>query len=70
MYRKWKAQNIERNINLVIEESNSDVGFYLIIYPIGSSASTHDYLQDTLEAVMREGFEDFGVPIDSWELCE
>lgn len=52
-----------------ISEDLPGIGFYLYVYN-HKNFCTHDYLQDTEEATKKFAFNEFGVPIDSWETLE
>lgn len=49
-----------------IVEDNSEVGFYLYVYD-SSGKNTHDHLQNTLQITKEFAYEEFGVPLNSWE---
>jgi hypothetical protein len=49
----------------VIECGGEGVGFYLYIF--SGERCTHDYLQNTFELTKKFAFEEFGVPLESWQ---
>ncbi len=51
-----------------IEEDLPDVGWYLKVFKNGSCVA--DHLQDSLDLVKEQAFEDYGVPLKSWEQTE
>ena len=52
-------------IDAVIEHGGDGVGWYL--YLTLPSGETRDYLQDTKEIAIQQAFDDFGIPLDSWQ---
>jgi hypothetical protein len=53
------------NRRLEIERDTPEVGWYLRIYENGKSVA--DYLQDSLEALVRQAQEDYGVLEHQWK---
>ena len=47
-----------------IEEDLPGVGWYLYVYKNGVGVA--DHLQDTLEFVKEDAFEEYGVPLTAW----
>jgi len=65
MSRIWEAKNNVAKLKLLIEE-DENVGFYLIVYPLGSAESIKDHLCDDFEEALLEAFESYGVQKDIW----
>lgn len=42
-----------------------EIGSYLYIYKDGKNE--YDYLQDTVDICKEQAYEEFGIPLDSWE---
>lgn len=63
---KYTFEDKERSLFLAIEEDV--VGWYLIVYSNESRNGTKaDYLQDTLQDVIGEAEERFGVAESQWK---
>lgn len=54
----------------LVIENWGDSGFNLIVYPIDSTVSIEDHLQDTLEMVFKIAERDFGVMKEQWDKKE
>ena len=65
-FLELESFTLDNKFRLVIKEDLPEVGWYLIVYPSGGTQSLADHLQDTLDAVIKEAEEDYGVPPDSW----
>ena len=48
-----------------IEEDVREIGWYLYVYK--DDKCIFDYLQNTLEICKSQAYEEFCVPLDSWE---
>ncbi len=48
-----------------IEEDYPDVGAYLYVFE--KEKDKYDYLQNSVKDCIEFAFEEFGVPIDSWD---
>ncbi|HQX55637.1 MAG TPA: hypothetical protein PLP07_06895 [Pyrinomonadaceae bacterium] len=64
--RVWEARKDDWLYR--IEEDLPDVGFYLRGYQAG--ADIFDYLQDTSEICMKFANQEYGLPLDAWELIQ
>jgi hypothetical protein len=62
---KYLAFSPDKKYRLEIEEDET-IGFYLIIYPNGNSASIADYVQDSLAIVKEQAYELYQVDPNSW----
>jgi len=60
-----EAINQEKQIRLVVER-DTNVGYYLYVYPIGSDQSIADHLCDDLECVFVEAEETYHVLRDKF----
>jgi hypothetical protein len=62
IYKKFEAKL--EGWRFVIEEDFPEVGWYLYVYK--GTKGVADHLQDSLDIIKSQAFEDYGVPIDSW----
>ena len=69
MSRVWEYIERDKKLRLVIEE-DSNVGYYLIIYPIDSNKSLKDYLCDTFDEAVSEAKESYCISETSWKLIK
>ena len=63
--RILQAISKEKKLQLIIEHDEK-VGFYLLVYPLGSNKSSADHLCDTLENAFFEANERYGVGRKDW----
>ena len=56
------------NKTFQIKEDLPDVGVYLYCYE--NNFCFADYLQNTIEDCKEYAFQEFGVPLDSWETAQ
>jgi len=54
-----------KNQRFRIEQDQPDVGWYLYVFDKNENCIA-DHLQDTLEIVMEDAFEEYQVPKNSW----
>jgi hypothetical protein len=50
----------------LIEDGGGGVGYYLYVFDNGRC--THDYLQDTVDLAKLCAAEEFGVPLQNWNM--
>ena len=50
----------------VIEEAGNDLGYYLYVFDIDTGNNTADYLQDTIELVLEDAKEYYGISNIDW----
>ena len=61
-YIKYKA--VINNQEFIIEQDNTDIGWYLYVYKNGKCIK--DHLQDDLDAIKAQAINDYGVPENAW----
>ncbi len=61
---KFEARLPAGKYQRFVIELDRHVGFYLYVFE--GERCVYDYLQDTLEIVMDQAFEQFQVPRDAW----
>jgi hypothetical protein len=61
---KWIARLPSEPTHRFVIEADTAVGFYLYIFD--AEKCTHDYLQDTFDAAVRQAEDDYGVPPSEW----
>jgi hypothetical protein len=60
-----KLRSVYNNKKFVIDEDIPEVGFYLYVYD--GDKCVYDCLQDTIEICKEVAFEEFQVPLGSWQ---
>jgi hypothetical protein len=60
-----KLYNKSKDKQFIIEQDDPEVGFYLYVYE--NEKCIADYLQDDLEAIIQQAYQDFKLDPQSWK---